>query len=309
MITWGLIASGLMFVRMPLQFYALRLLLGMAEAGFFPGIIYYMGQWWPAEHRARATSRFMIAAPLAGAIGNPLGAVLLRLDGRGGMHGWQWLFLVEGIPAVVLGVAVLWLLTERIEDARWLSADQRGWLAERMRRDQDGSPALDGVAPLRALLHPMVWLLTLPYFLISLASYGYYFWGPTIIRDTLHATTLVTGLIAGGIAPTMIGVFKDMTGSMAGTFVVLAATSFVAAACLVDLPRRPPLRRIGRCPTRSLDNVALWWSRRGDRCMMSYARHDTTVTRAFECVHAKKSATAQRRDHDCHQRDGLPAPV
>jgi MFS transporter, ACS family, tartrate transporter len=336
MITWGIIASGLMLVRTPLQFYALRFLLGMAEAGFFPGIIYYMSQWWPAEHRARATSRFMVAAPLAGAIGNPLGAWLLRLDGRYGVRGWQWLFLVEGIPAIALGIAVLWWLTERIEDARWLKADQRMWLTERMRRDHDDSPALHGVPPLRALLHPMIWLLTLPYFLISLASYGYYFWGPTIIRDTLHATTLVTGLIAGGIAlltaaaqlgfgfssdrtgerslhaaagcaiagvgyacvvllpnpvariaalavafmgskafsipfwcmpgmvfrgaaaaatlasinafgniagavaPTMIGLFRDVTGSMVGAYVVLAAASFVAAACLVDLARRQP---------------------------------------------------------------------
>src|SRR5215471_2830384 len=103
MITWGVIAAGQMFVRTPIQFYTLRFLLGMAEAGFFPGIIYYMSEWWPAEYRGRATSRFMIAAPLSGAIGNPLGGLLLRIDGRHGLHGWQWLFLVEGIPAIVLG--------------------------------------------------------------------------------------------------------------------------------------------------------------------------------------------------------------
>ena len=357
MITWGLIATGLMFVRTPFQLYALRFLLGMAEAGFFPGIIYYMSEWWPAEHRARATSRFMIAAPLAGAIGNPLGGFLLGFDGRHGLHGWQWLFLVEGIPAIVLGIAVLWFLTERIEDARWLNADQRAWLAARMRRDHEESPALHGVPPLRALAHPMVWLLTLPYFLISLASYGYYFWGPTIVHDTLHATTFVTGLITGGIAlltaavqlafgfssdrtgerclhsaagcaiaafgytcvvllpsptarvvalavaflgskafsipfwcmpgmvfrgaaaaatlaainaigniagaiaPTMIGLFKDVTGSMVGAYVVLSAASLVAAVCLVGVGRRSPFAesRIGmrNLSSRSVPEVSI----------------------------------------------------
>jgi MFS family permease len=107
MITWGLVAAAMMFVRTPIHFYTLRFLLGVAEAGFFPGIVYYLSGWFPAVHRARALSRFMTAIPISVAIGNPLGAWLLGLDGMRGLAGWQWLFLLEGIPSVVLGFAVL----------------------------------------------------------------------------------------------------------------------------------------------------------------------------------------------------------
>ncbi len=108
MISWGIIASAMMFVRTPIHFYALRLLLGIAEAGFFPGIVYYLTQWFPATGRARAASRFMIAIPLSGVVGGVFGGFLLGLDGRLGLAGWQWLFLLEGLPSVVLGVVVLW---------------------------------------------------------------------------------------------------------------------------------------------------------------------------------------------------------
>src|SRR6266850_5408969 len=110
MITWGLIAAGMMFVRGPISFYALRFVLGIAEAGFFPGIIFYLSGWFPAEARARAIARFMTAIPVSGMIGGPISGALLGLGGRLGLTGWQWLFLLEGLPAVVLGVAVLRLL-------------------------------------------------------------------------------------------------------------------------------------------------------------------------------------------------------
>jgi MFS family permease len=200
MITWGLVASAMMFMRTPLHFYLLRFLLGVAEAGFFPGIIYYLSQWFPTAQRARAISRFIIAIPFAGAIGNPVGATLLGLDGRLGLAGWRWLFVVEGIPSILLGFAVLVLLTDRVEDAHWLSSKQRDWLVARLRRDTDESPAPHGVSLRRALTHPTVWLLALPYFLIDAGFYGYTYWAPLVIRDNLHATDLATGLIVGGIA-------------------------------------------------------------------------------------------------------------
>jgi ACS family tartrate transporter-like MFS transporter len=129
MITWGLIAAGMMFVRGPLSFYLLRFLLGIAEAGFFPGIIFYLSGWFPAEARARAIARFMTAIPVSGMIGGPISGALLGLGGRLGLTGWQWLFLLEGLPAVLLGVAVLRFLPDRPEVARWLAPDQRTWLA------------------------------------------------------------------------------------------------------------------------------------------------------------------------------------
>lgn len=199
MISWGLIATAMMFVRTPTQLYALRFLLGVAEAGFFPGIIYYLSQWFPAEQRARATSRFMIAIPLSAAVGSPLSGALLSLNGRLGLAGWQWLFLMEGLPSVVLGVAVFVYLTDQPEDARWLSETERTWLTTRLRRDQEESAAPHGVPPLRALKHPMVWLVSLPVFLLLTSAYSYTFWAPTIIRDTLHTSNMQTGLITGAI--------------------------------------------------------------------------------------------------------------
>jgi MFS family permease len=115
MITWGFIAAGMMFVRAPFSFYVLRFLLGVAEAGFFPGIIFYLSEWFPAEARARAVARFMTAIPISGIIGGPISGALLGLDGWFGLVGWQWLFLLEGIPAVVLGLIVLVYLPDRPE--------------------------------------------------------------------------------------------------------------------------------------------------------------------------------------------------
>jgi len=200
MITWGLLASGLMFVRTPTQFYVLRFLLGVAEAGFFPAILYYLSQWYPASMRARSSAWFMIAIPLSGAVGGPLGGWLLGLNGVGGLAGWQWLFLLEGIPSFLLGFVVLAYLTERPEEARWLSAEQRDWLTARLRRDRDESTAPHGLAPLRALAHPMIWLAALPEFLVTTTGYAYLFWGPTIMRDTMHTTNMQTGLVFGAIA-------------------------------------------------------------------------------------------------------------
>jgi MFS family permease len=199
-ISWGLIASAMAFMRTPEQFYGLRVLLGVAEAGFFPGIIYYLSQWFPAAQRARALSRFIMAVPLSLVVGNPLGGWLLGFDGSLGLSGWRWVFLAEGIPSVVLGLIVLAFLTDYPEQARWLSGEHRAWLAERLRRDGDESGAPHGLPPLRALAHPMVWLLSLLYLLYLLPFYGYLYWSTIFVRDTLNASPLGTGLITGLIA-------------------------------------------------------------------------------------------------------------
>ena len=155
-ISWGLIASAMAFVKTPAQFYGLRLLLGIAEAGFFPGIVYYLSQWFPVAQRARALSRFIMAVPLSAMIGNPLAGWLMGFDGSLGLRGWRWVFLIEGIPSVLLGVITLAFLTDSPGRARWLSDEQRAWLGERLRRDEEGSPAPHGVPALRALAHPIV---------------------------------------------------------------------------------------------------------------------------------------------------------
>jgi ACS family tartrate transporter-like MFS transporter len=240
-ITWGFIASAMLLVRTPGQFYGLRFLLGAAEAGFFPAIVYYLSLWFPARERARALSRFMMSIPLAAAFGNPLSASLLGLDGALGLRGWQWVFLAEGIPSVLLGGVVLAGLTDRPEDARWLSDPERTWLLARLARDHDESAVPHGLAPLRALAHPVVWLLALAYLLRLTTGYTYIFWAPLVVHDTLHASAWTTGLITGVIAclaagtQLAVGVSSDRRGERAlhaAGCVGLSALGCVLAALL-----------------------------------------------------------------------------
>src|SRR5207253_8407848 len=136
MITWGLTASAMMLMRGVGSCYALRALLGVVEAGFFPGMILYLTYWFPTVERARAVAGFMTAIPISGVVGGPVSGALLGLNGVAGLAGWQWLFLLEGLPSVLLGASALWYLTDRPADAAWLPAEGRGWLTERLRREQ-----------------------------------------------------------------------------------------------------------------------------------------------------------------------------
>src|SRR5215468_4902690 len=128
MITWGIVAALMMFVRSPRSFFTMRFLLGVAEAGFVPGMLLYLTYWFPSHERARAVAKFMTATSLAGVVGGPLSSALLRLDGVGGLQGWQWLFVVEGITTVLLGISVLFLLKDGPEKADWLRPTEKLWL-------------------------------------------------------------------------------------------------------------------------------------------------------------------------------------
>src|SRR2546428_11249134 len=141
MISWGLVSSATMFIRGAAGFYTLRFLLGVAEAGFFPGLIYYLTRWFPARERARTIAAFMTATLVAGIVGGPISGALLSLDGAAGLAGWQWLFLLEGLPAIVLGGVVLIALPERPADATWLAADERGALIACLAPDAAGRAA------------------------------------------------------------------------------------------------------------------------------------------------------------------------
>ena len=197
-ITWGLLACAMMWVRTPQQFYAVRFFLGMAEAGFFPGVIYYLGLWFPTAYRARAISCIMIGIPLSQVLGAPLGGALLELTGIGHLSGWQWLFLVEGVPPVVLGLVALAYLTDTPEDAQWLSKQQREWLSSRMEQERRHT-ADASVSPLRALGHPTLWMLAFPYFAVCAIGYGASFWTPLLVRDALGTGNSATSLVVGGI--------------------------------------------------------------------------------------------------------------
>jgi ACS family tartrate transporter-like MFS transporter len=132
MVTWGAISAAMMFVRTPPTFYLLRFLLGAAEAGFFPGMVYYLSHWYPETQRARAIAAFMTAVPVSGVIGGPVSGALLQLNGTFGLAGWQWLFLAEGLPAILLGVIVLLYLTDKPEIAQWLTPAERDWLISKL---------------------------------------------------------------------------------------------------------------------------------------------------------------------------------
>ena len=241
-ISWGLCNMLLMLVRTPAEFYVVRFLLGAAEAGFFPAILYYLSTWYPAAMRARSSARFIIAIPLSGAIGGPLGAKLLGLEGVAGLRGWQWLFLMEGIPSVLLGLAVLWYLPERPETATWLTDPQRDWLTATLRRDAQTALAPHGLPPLRALANPIIWFAGLPLFLLNFAGYGYIFWGPTMIRDGLGVSTTQTGWIiatfavVSAIALYVAGVFADRTAKRPLHAAFWALVSGVACAGVALLP-------------------------------------------------------------------------
>jgi ACS family tartrate transporter-like MFS transporter len=200
MITWGLIACATAWVHTPAQFYTMRVLLGVAEAGFFPGIIYYLGQWFPVAYRSRAIARFSIAIPLSQALGGPLGGALLRLDGQAHLSGWQWLFMAEGLPSVLLGLVVLVYLTDRPELARWLSAEQRHWLADRLDRERDAARVATGAPVLAALFSKKVLALAVPIITYITVSSAYIFWAPLLVRDAMHVSDSATGLITGAIA-------------------------------------------------------------------------------------------------------------
>jgi MFS transporter, ACS family, tartrate transporter len=195
MITWGLVSSGMMFVRGPASFSVMRFLLGAAEAGFFPGVIFYLTRWFPARERARTIAAFMTASLAAGIVGGPVSGALLSMNGVGGLAGWQWLFLLEGLPALVLGVVVLFYMTETPEDARWLSDAERATLVEALRRD--GNERAPGPATVgAALASGRIWLLAIVYFTIPTALYAFGFWLPQIIRTASNGTDFQIGLLA-----------------------------------------------------------------------------------------------------------------
>jgi ACS family tartrate transporter-like MFS transporter len=235
MVAWGIISSCMIFVRSAHSFYALRFLLGVAEAGFFPGVILYIKNWFPADARARTVARFMAAAPLSGVIGGPISGALLGLH-HAGIAGWQWMFLMEGIPAVILGGLAAWVLTDRPEEARWLSDQQRAWLLDALRREQQQTATVTRTDVWAAFLHPGIWLLTLVYFGLTAVSYGISLWLPNLIRSLSGMSNFLIGLlsaipyIAAAISMVLVGVHSDRTGERRWH---TALPAFVGAAALV----------------------------------------------------------------------------
>jgi ACS family tartrate transporter-like MFS transporter len=194
MLSWGVAAIAMMFTRGARSFYLLRFLLGAAEAGFFPGIIFYLTNWFPTRERARAISLFMTATQIAGVIGGPLSGLLLSMNGVWNLSGWQWLFLAEGLPAVLLGLAVAKYLPERPAQAQWLSSAERTMLTARLaleRRSHETSHTLAG-----ALSSGRVWLLAVLYFALVFGHYGIALWLPQIVKGFGGLSDLRVGLLS-----------------------------------------------------------------------------------------------------------------
>jgi len=204
MMSWGAISVAMMFVRTTLAFYVLRFLLGAAEAGFFPGMIYYLSLWYPEAQRARAIAAFMTAVPVSGVIGGPLSGALLSLNGIYELAGWQWLFLIEGLPAILLGVIVLVNLTDRPEAAHWLIPAERHWLVSKLATEPAACAAAHPIHTLTALGNPTVWQLGIIFLLAAIGFYGYSFWAPLIIKSLTGSSDLGVGFILSAISAVTI---------------------------------------------------------------------------------------------------------
>ncbi len=195
MISWGIVAILMGFIQSKSQFYTARFVLGAAEAGFFPGIIVYFSHWFRYEDRAKAVALFMAAIPVANIIGSPVSGLLLGVNWLG-LAGWRWLFIIEGAPAIIFGVVTIFYLTDRPHQARWLPDDERDWLTGELEREKLEKQATRSYSILQAFRHREVVLLTLAYFFMVTAVYGFNFWLPTIIQKLSGLSNLVVTLIS-----------------------------------------------------------------------------------------------------------------
>jgi ACS family tartrate transporter-like MFS transporter len=192
MFTWGLLAAAMLFVRTPLEFNALRLLLGMAEAGFYPGVIYYLTLWFPARMRARAVSRFYISVVMGALAGG-----LLGLSGKLGLSGWQWLFLVEALPTAAFSLVILKMLPDKPAEAKWLTAEEKAWLDSQLKADGATAHLGHEAGVARALLSPKVWMIGAYFFFAYTTNYAYSFSAPAILQEvTGWSVTNVGYLVA-----------------------------------------------------------------------------------------------------------------
>ncbi len=250
MISWGFISASMVFITTPHSFYLLRLLLGVAEAGFVPGMLLYLTFWFPSHERARAVAKFMTATSLAGVVGAPLSSALLKLDGFHGFSGWQWLFLMEGVPTVLLGVSVLFILKDSPDKVSWLSPVEKGWLKSELARDQARYGATVHHRLLDAFRMPAVWLLAGVYIVIQIGVYIVNLWMPLILSSlsqkgaaaasaSLIARYATVPYLLAAIFTVIIGRTSDRMNErrwhLAGCM-TLAAMGFVWAARADNIP-------------------------------------------------------------------------
>jgi ACS family tartrate transporter-like MFS transporter len=252
MFSWGLLSGLMAFIPQISDitgqsttnvFYAIRILLGIAEAGFFPGIIFYLTLWFPSVYRGRIIGYFMAAIPLSSVIGFPISSQLLYLNGSGGLAGWQWLFIIESLPALVLAFVVFFYLTDRPADARWLAPDQRAWLTRRLSDEHEVRTAARHFSVLQALGDTRVLLLAFVYFGAVAANYSLGFFLPQIVRDfglSFGWTGVVSAIpyVAGVVGMVYWGWHSDRTGERREhvALAALVAGAGIVASTLIDSP-------------------------------------------------------------------------
>ncbi len=251
MFSWGLLSGGMAFITGANSYYVMRALLGAAEAGFFPGIIFFLTLWFPAAHRARIISLFMAAIPLSSVIGAPVSSAMLGLDGFLGFKGWQHIFLLQAIPAVLLSVVVFFYLTDSPAQASWLAPEERAWLAARLEAERRQRDAEQRYSVMQALLNPRVLAAALIYFGAVACNYGFSFFVPLIVKD-FGLTNLQTGFatalpyIVGTIGMVWWGRRSDRRQERkghAGFALFLAAAGLAASTALTD----PAAKMVALC--------------------------------------------------------------
>jgi MFS transporter, ACS family, tartrate transporter len=255
-VTWGLISSATMFVTGPWSFCILRVLLGVAEAGFFPGVIFYLSHWFPARARARAVAMFMTGGVIASMVGNPISGIILQyMDQIAGLWGWQWVFLLEGLPAVALGFVTLAFLPDRPDQAHWLTVEERGWLAQELALEHNQPQDRRSRTLMAALANPRVWLLIAVYFTVAMADNSYGFYLPTFLRGRFpdYSESQIGFLAAAPSVAAMLGMYlvgrhSDRTGERRWH---VAGAAFLAASgwLLLALAPTPWLFLVGLAVT------------------------------------------------------------
>ncbi len=269
MITWGIISSATMLASDQWTFYALRILLGVAEAGFFPGIILYLSYWFPQRERARVMALFMLAIGLASLIGNPISGLIMQyLDQVAGLHGWQWLFLLEGIPSIIMGVVVLFYLTDYPRDATWLLPEQREWLVARMKHEDTTRRELYQADHLTAMLTSRVWWLIAIYFTVAVGTNAASAYFPKLLQAEFpSASTSQIGLLSAlphlcaVIGMTLFGISSDRRAERRRHLSCAALLAALGWALIAWSPS-PMLALLGLCiaQTGMMSMLPIFWT-------------------------------------------------
>ncbi|MFO1215283.1 MAG: MFS transporter [Burkholderiaceae bacterium] len=254
MFCWGIVATGMMFVQTPTQFYVLRFLLGAFEAGFFPGVILYLTYWYPPARRGQMIAIFMTATTLASVIAGPLcGAIMKWMDGINGWHGWQWLFLVQGLPSSVLGLVCFFYLQDKPEQAHWLDEGQKKVLRDHLDHDQGLVAGAGHGSMWQALKDPKVYTLSLVYFLLLGATYTMVFWLPTLIKSWGISDLFMIGIYAaipnavGVVGMVLIGRSSDRMKERRWHFVMCTAIAAIGLAVTIFTQGNFAASLVGLC--------------------------------------------------------------